>query len=118
MARHAAVDLSLVFGLPPQQPAQERVTREELKRLLEQIAPKSTSEECTAMQTRLAELRSFYEPFLANLSEYFLLTVPRFVPDKVTVDNWQTSAWTHRAPGIGQLPGPETPAGAEDQHFE
>jgi hypothetical protein len=118
MGRHAAVDLSLVFGLPPKQPARERVTDAELKQLLDQIAPKSTPEECAAMRERLTELRSFYEPFLMSLSEYFALTVPRFVPDKVTVDNWQTSAWTHRAPGIGQLPGPEAPAGAEDQHFE
>jgi hypothetical protein len=118
MGRHAAVDLSLVFGLPPIPPAQLRVTPEELNRLLDQISPKSTADERAAMHARLAELRSFYEPFVASLSDYFLLTVPRFVSDKVTVDNWQTSAWTHRAPGIGQLPGPQAPAGAEDQHFQ
>jgi len=117
MGRHVSVDLSLVFGLPPSPADAERVTTEELNPLLELLVPASTAAERSAMQTRLAELRSFYEPFLVSLSKQFLLPLPRFVPGKATVDNWQTSAWTRRAPGIGKLADFDENASKEDQRF-
>ncbi|MBI2826223.1 MAG: two pore domain potassium channel family protein [Planctomycetia bacterium] len=113
MARHVAVDLSLVFWQPPSPPARERLTPDECRRLSEVLGIPPEKREGSAA-THLAELRGLYEPFLASLARYFLLTLPRFVPDKPTVDNWQTSAWTKRTPGIGGLP----MAGPEDQHFD
>jgi hypothetical protein len=36
------------------------------------------------------------------------------VPEKETADNWQTSAWTRRTPGLGGLP----MADERGDHFE
>ncbi|HJT78688.1 MAG TPA: hypothetical protein VJ739_15905, partial [Gemmataceae bacterium] len=63
---------------------------------------------------RLAELRGLYEPFVNALAGRFLLALPPFLPEKATVDNWQTSAWTRRSPGFGQLPAD----GPRDEHFD
>jgi hypothetical protein len=52
---------------------------------------------------KLTSLRAMYEPFIEALARHFLLTLPPFLPDKPTVDNWQSSPWTKRTPGIGQL---------------
>jgi hypothetical protein len=65
-----------------------------------------------APEQKLTELRAMYEPFANALARYFVLTLPPIVPDQATVDNWQTSPWTRRTAGIGQLlPQPS------DDHF-
>ena len=56
---------------------------------------------------------SLAQTFVNALGEYFLLSLPAIVPEQSRPDNWQTSAWTRRTVGIGQLPG----AGAND-HFD
>jgi hypothetical protein len=110
MARHAAVDLALVFRTPPREidrlpPAKCRVLRETLK------AAGLELRESPGVEARLIELRSMYEPFVNALAEYFLHALPPFLPEQVTTDNWQTSAWTRRTPGIGNLPA------TDDEHF-
>ena len=112
MARHVAVDLSLVFWLPPTKPELQRLTSAEFGRLLAELGVSESERNVAAAESHLAELRELYEPFLASLSRYFLLPVSRFVPDKPTVDNWQTSAWTERTPAIGRLP-----VRPGDEHF-
>ena len=67
-----------------------------------------------AVATALAELRGLYEPFVNALAAYFLFALPPFQPEKPPVDNWQTSPWMPRSPGLGGLPAP----GAEDDHFD
>ncbi len=111
MARHACVDLCLVFWLPPVDPAHERLTAEELESLVsaQRIEPDAAGDRAQ----RLNELRKLYEPFLAALSRYFDFPMPRFLPEKPHPDNWQTSAWTARAPGITELPG----GGPGGDHF-
>ncbi len=102
MARHTCVDLCLIFGLPPRHPADERITAAEVSIAL------ATASVPQPMQSqsgdRLSELRALYEPFLQALADYFCLRLPRFFPDQSKPDNWQTSAWTERAPGITELP--------------
>jgi hypothetical protein len=113
MARHAVVDLSLVFSLPPTKPEHPRLTSNEFARLLTHVSVSESGQSASAVEAHLGQLRDLYEPFLTSLGRFFLLTVPRFVPHKPTVDNWQTSAWTKRTPGIGRLqmaPG--------DEHFD
>ncbi len=66
------------------------------------------------MDTKLAELRAMYEPFVNALALHFLFVLPPVLPEKATVDNWQTSAWTRRTPGIGGLPVREP----GDDHFD
>jgi hypothetical protein len=62
-------------------------------------------------EEKLSQLREMYEPFLYGLSRHFLFALPPIVSDKPTVDNWQTSAWMKRIPGIGGLPA------VDDEHF-
>ena len=111
MARHACVDLCLVFWLPPREPDEPRLTPEEAQAMLGLVVEDAT--ERGEAVTRLASLRELYEPFLAALSAHFRFVVPRFVPEKVVTDNWQTSPWTSRAPGLTDLPG----AASEEEHF-
>jgi len=59
-------------------------------------------------------MRDMYEPFLNGLGEYFMFAVPPVVPEKAVVDNWQTTAWARRAPGIGKLAPPRD----GDEHSE
>jgi hypothetical protein len=112
MARHASVDLCLIFGLRPPEPARERVTLTEFQSVL--AAGSTTSEAASDKFLQLAALRELYEPFLAALGKHFCLFLPRFVPEDAKPDNWQTSAWTKRAPGITELPAGGLRA---DKHF-
>jgi hypothetical protein len=67
-----------------------------------------------AAATALAELRAIYEPFVNGLATRLLFSLPPFLPDQAPVDNWQTSAWTPRAPGFEGLPGGRV----GDDHFD
>jgi hypothetical protein len=104
MARHAAVDLGLTFQQPPQPPA-DRLPKEELARLLAALRSAGVPlREEAAVCKALAELRALYEPFVYALALYFQFELPGFLPAKPPVDNWQTSPWTPRSPGLGALP--------------
>lgn len=103
MARHACVDLCLVFWLPPIEPNKERLTDEEFAAFTRQMAEGAAAD--SDPYERVRKLRSLYEPFLQALADYLELRLPRFFPEMAKADNWQTSAWTERAPGITELPG-------------
>ncbi len=104
MARHAAVDLALLFRAPPRPLLEDRFAREAWQQLHARLARAGFAvNESAQAPVRLAELRGLYEPFVAGLAEYFAYTLPPVWPAAVPVDNWQTSAWTERAPGIGAL---------------
>jgi hypothetical protein len=112
MARHAAVDLALTFQTPPLPPDPDRLAADQWLRLQEQLhSQRIPLRDDSAMAEKLAELRGLYEPFVNALSKRFLLALPPIISDKPAVDNWQTTAWTRRAPGIGKLPGDG------DEHF-
>jgi hypothetical protein len=105
MARHAAVDLALVFRRPPLEPAQERFSKEQWLKVRAHLeAVGITFHEEEAAKAKLAELRELYEPFVHGLGEYFAMAVPHVFRDGQPVDNWQTSAWTRRTPGLERLP--------------
>ena len=115
MARHAAVDLALVFlQVPPQAPP-DRLPPAELVRLrqsLHQVGLEmSDGPEVTKT---LTELRSLYEPIVNALANHFQFALPPFQPAQPPVDNWQTSPWMPRSPGLGGL----STAGAADEHFD
>jgi hypothetical protein len=114
MARHAAVDLALVFKTPPHSPEPDRLGERcsRLKAALRDAGLELAEGEASVRH--LVELRAMYEPFVGALAEFLLLALPAILPEKTTVDNWQTTAWARRAPGIGQL---TLPPGA-DEHFD
>ncbi len=114
MARHALVDLSLVFGTPPLPPEPDRLPPERLLRLRELLRQHGMGlREGPAADAKLAELRGAYEPFANGLAQFLLFTLPDAVPEKAVVDNWQTSAWMRRLPGLSALP-----AADGDEHFD
>src|SRR5262249_34393466 len=106
MARHSAVDLSLTFRMPPRALKSERLTEAEFEKLRDGIRVSGLTllDGPTAYRS-LAELRSLYEPFLRALADYFQFDVPPFEPAVRTVDNWQTSPWARRSPGLSDLLG-------------
>jgi Ion channel len=105
MARHTAVDLALVFRSQPLPPDPDRLPAERLLRLRELLAGAGLElRDAGTFETKLAELRGMYEPFVNAIGQYLLLPLPAVLSDKATVDNWQTSAWMRRVAGIGRLP--------------
>jgi hypothetical protein len=105
MARHAAVDLALIFKTPPRENLPERLGDEcyaclmgTLKETKLRVDVSETSE------ARLKELRAMYEPFIDALANYFHFELPPIATPNEVVDNWQRSPWQERAPGIGHLP--------------
>jgi len=115
MARHTAVDLGLVFRLPARPPEADRLPVAALARLSESLRGAGlTLRDGPAVAKALTELRGLYEPFVNALAIQFVFVLPPFQPSTPPVDNWQTSAWMRRSPGLGKLSG----AGAEDEHFD
>lgn len=105
MARHAAVDLALIFKTPPREPAIERFSSECYQKVLANLTEAGLRVDTSdAAAERLRELRAMYEPFLAALGNYFMFELQPIASAEVAIDNWQRSAWQQRAPGIGALP--------------
>jgi hypothetical protein len=113
MARHAAVDLALVFSRPPLPPQVDRLPADGLARLREACGAGLAMHHGPAVAVALTEMRTLYEPFVNALADYFQFALPPFQPEKPPVDNWQTSPWTPRSPGLGSLP-----VAAGDDHFD
>jgi hypothetical protein len=115
MARHAIVDLALVFKTPPVVPDPDRLPAERLVRLRQLLGEAGLGlRDGEAVDAKLAELRAMYEPYVNALAQFLLFTLPPVLSDKTAVDNWQTSAWMRRTPGIGKLPSLDL----VDRHFE
>jgi hypothetical protein len=115
MARHAAVDLALVLKAPPIPLEVSRLPPDQLQRLREVLStaglnPRNEPE----VDANMAELRETYEPFINALAQRFMFALPPFMYETTSIDNWQTSAWTRRTPGIGSLPTANDP----DGHFD
>jgi hypothetical protein len=114
MARHAAVDLTLVFRAPPP-PGPDRLPPADLARLRQSLRGAGLAvRDGPAVAKALGELRGLYEPFVHALAAYFQFALPPFQPEKPPVDNWQTSPWMQRSPDLGSLPA----AGNGDDHFD
>ncbi|HEY3266741.1 MAG TPA: potassium channel family protein [Armatimonadota bacterium] len=94
MARHAVVDLALVFYTPPHAPEKDRLPPADLARLrsilCEAGLPLRDGAEADA---QLAHLREKYEPYMQALSDSLLVSLPPWIGDRIEADNWQTSAF-------------------------
>jgi hypothetical protein len=103
MARHAVVDLTLIFGVTPRWPDPDRLPPVQLTNLRSRLTAAGlrphTGDEA---DRKLMELRGMYEPFLFALSTHFRLALPPWVPESGTADNWQTSVSTPE-PGARRL---------------
>ncbi|HEY5974925.1 MAG TPA: potassium channel family protein [Geobacteraceae bacterium] len=115
MARHAVVDLSLVFGIPPHEPLHDRLPAERLVELRALLAASGlTLAEGDDFDQRLTALCRMYEPYISSLARYLHMSVPPWFVKGDRIDNWQTSAWERRRKGSFPAIRPE-PDG--DDHF-
>jgi len=113
MARHAVVDLALIFGTPPGKEEQERLPSPVLQALRQGLAEAGLMlREGAAVDQSLAELRAMYEPYLYSLSRYFHISLPPWMAEG-HADNWQTSRW-ERVAAIARV---GRRSGARDRHF-
>jgi hypothetical protein len=114
MARHAAVDLSLIFRVPAESPKEDRLPAEKRKLLRERLGEAGLElHDEEAVAGKLAELRGMYEPFVYGLGLRFLLTVPVIFVEGDPVDNWQRSPGRRRVAGIESL----SKSRPEEEHF-
>jgi hypothetical protein len=98
IARHAVVDLSQVFSVPPRRPAADRLPPERFGALVRHLEAAGLHlRETETAEQRLAELRRLYEPYISSLAAYFRLPLPPWTPESHRSDNWQTSAWKESA---------------------
>lgn len=115
MARHAVVDLAQIFNTPPREPAPDRLPPDELTRLRSALASAGVNlSSGVAADERLSDLRRMYEPYVSPLADFLLLPLPRWEPDAVAVDNWQTSAWGRISAAIES---PACPQPSREEHF-
>jgi hypothetical protein len=114
IARHAVVDLSQVLNAPPVPRVDDRLPREELEELREDLR-RAGIRVCTEPEgaERLRDFQRLYEPYVHALSQRLLIPLPGWSPSRrVASDNWQTSAWERKA--RGREASSETPA--DDEH--
>ena len=98
MARHAVVDLSLVFRREPREPEPERLSPEILAELRVLLAGSGLKlAEGEAVDGKLTELRQLYEPYVHALATYFRVSIPPWVAGERWVDNWQVTVWERPA---------------------
>lgn len=103
MARHAVVDLSLVFRTQPHELLHDRLPPEKLAELRDVLAAGGVRlRKGEASERKLAELRWLYEPHVHALAGYFRVTIPPWIGAERQVDNWQASVWERRAAGRPQ----------------
>jgi hypothetical protein len=94
MARHAVVDLSLVFRTRPREPVPDRLSPEKLAELrLLLTANGETLREGEAFDRKLLEMRRLYEPYVNALATHFRVSLPPWIAGEDRVDNWQGSYW-------------------------
>lgn len=94
IARHAVVDLALIFGTPPREPDHDRLPSSALSYLrstLEARGLKLSGE--SVWEQKLVEIRHLYEPYVHSLSRRLHIAIPPWIPESTREDNWQTSAW-------------------------
>ena len=98
MARHAAIDLSLIFGTAPREPRPERLPPEQLAKLRVLLAGSGLKlRKGKAVDRELAELRRLYEPYCQALAAYFRVRIPPWIAAEGWVDNWQMTMWEQQA---------------------
>jgi hypothetical protein len=94
MARHAVVDLSLVFRTIPRKSEVDRLSPEKLVDLRILLTNNGQKlQESNAVEMKLIELRQMYEPYVHALASYFQVGLPPWISEESWLDNWQGSFW-------------------------
>jgi hypothetical protein len=94
IARHAVADLCQVFSATPRAPEIDRLPAETLNKLRSKLAEHNMSLCATPeSEHKLHELRRMYEPYVNALAHHLSQSLPSWIPDPKSKDNWQTTAW-------------------------
>ena len=100
MARHAVVDLSLVFRTSPREPSPDRLPPDKLAELRLLLAGSGEKlREGEAFDRKLLELRQLYEPYVHALATHFQVSLPPWIANESWTDNWKGSFWERRGTG-------------------
>jgi len=90
MARHAIVDLCVIFRTAPRQSGYDRLPPEKQTQLRTMLAAAGFKlDEGEAAKQKLQDLRHTYEPYLHALATYFQISMPPWVAAQKRPDNWQ-----------------------------
>ena len=113
IARHAVVDLALVFNQPPIKLRTSRLSPEAFALLRKTLAGEGLPiKEGEGVEQELMELRNLYEHYVNSLSHHFRLFAPPWHLETKQQDNWMSSAW-EKAGRATKAAGPEE----EEDHF-
>ncbi len=94
IARHAVVDLAIVFGISPAKRARERLSAADLAKLSDVLAASGFAvRDAVETEKRFSDFRHLYEPYLFSLAKYFCLDVSPWVGEQDGRDNWESSAF-------------------------
>jgi Ion channel len=101
IARHAVVDLSIIFRMSPAEPDSDRLPPADLAKLTAVLTASGFKLQAAPdAHARLSEFRRLYEPYAFSLARFFCLGLPPWVGEEHGSDNWESSAW-ERGPGRG-----------------
>lgn len=115
MARHAVVDLSLVFRTRLQETGEDRLPPEQLAELRAGLAASGVLlQGGAANDEKLRQLRWLYEPYVQALARYHRIAVPAFIGAENKADNWQSSVWERR---LGDRKPADLAKGKTGKHF-
>jgi hypothetical protein len=128
MARHALVDLSQIFSLPPVNNAPDRLPQARYEQLYGLLCQSGVSV-CRDGHSyeRLRDMRALYEGYAEALSNYLCMPLPPWIADAPHKDNWlavaKLRAQTEAAnPISGKVSPIDTPAqtiaGLVDDHHD
>ena len=94
MGRHALIDLSTIFGVPPAQRYLSRLTPPDMDRMRQVLTESGLPfKDIDHAAQKLAELRRTYEPYAVTLARTMSFPLPAYVPSEITADDWQRSTW-------------------------
>ncbi len=94
MARHAIVDLALVLRTPPRKQEIDRLSPADLDTIRSLLSSEGlVLRKGSEADEKLKELRLMYEPYVYSLSRRLHLSVPPWILESSSTDNWQISAW-------------------------
>ena len=121
MARHAIVDLAQVVRAEYRPSDPDRMTPENMEQMRSKLAAAGIKlRDDERFGSKLASLRSLYEPYAHAIARNQLLTLPPWVFSEKRKDNWQAGPWDRliQAKGLAIL-GQHTPAKifVPDDHF-
>lgn len=106
IARHAMVDLAQVVHAEYDPHAPERLTRDDLNALREQLADKGLRVQITEEAIgKLMDLRALYEPYAQGIGRNLFIVLPPWVRHDQIRDNWRSGPWDRmiQAQALGKI---------------